>query len=221
MDILKGNRVKVLAKRYEEKKAKPCHCKESSSSCPSSSSSSTTKCVKCEIHGKPCVQKVCVKKNCQDQAHCLNPNVKKAEKLFQLFVCGIQNGFNLKKLLDKLDDTFTFIVHDQTGSIPFAGCYDLNEFAATFGSPTGDFANSVSTFDASISNVYLSANFTRIMLFVNVIVTVQCAPNSRKTEVFTGPWFVFFSFDECGNVIKIDVYFETGPLVLFFENCSQ
>src|SRR5581483_7763614 len=197
-------------------KCHACSSSSSTSSCPPSSSSS---CTKCEIHGESCTQKVCVKKNCEDQCECLNPNVKKAKKLFREFVHGIQNNFDLTKFLEHVDESFTFIIHDRTDTIPFAGCFDLCEFRLTFGSPTGAFANTVSAFDATISNVYLSCNFSKILIVANVQMTVQCAPGSTQTESLCGPFFIFFSFDGCNNLIKVDIFLETGPLVQFFENC--
>lgn len=203
-------------KKIQQKDQRAGKCNECSSS---SESSQCTSSVKCEVHGEPCVQKVCVKKNCKDQCECLNPNVKKAKRLFCDFVEGVQNNFDLSKFLESVDETFTFIIHDQTGEIPFAGCFDLCKFRSTFGSPNGAFAKTVSAFDATISNIYLSCNFSKILLLANVQLTVQCAPKSSQTQSFCGPFFIFFSFDGCNNLIKIDIFLETGPLVQFFENC--
>lgn len=214
-NLIKSEGKKVIELKERPKGHKKCN------ECPSSSeSSSCSSSVPCEVHGEPCVQKVCVKKNCKDQCECLNPNVKKAKRIFYEFVCGIQNNFDLSKFLESVDESFTFIIHDKTGEIPFAGCFDLCEFRSTFGSPTGAFAKSVSAFDATISNVYLSCNFSKILLIANVQMTVQCSPGSTLTESFCGPFFIFFSFDGCNNLIKIDIFLETGALVQFFENCA-
>ena len=137
-------------------------------------------------------------------------NIATAEGVIDAFLAGDNEA-----LLALIDDETILDVVDQTGIIPYAGIYrgpaGVAEFLGTLASLT---VSQQRSRGLTLSDECDDA----VLVTILGTTTLRCSPNSAVSQAFPNTLYVLFKF-RCCRLKHISITQDTGPQVLFFQNC--
>lgn len=137
-------------------------------------------------------------------------NVKIAQQLVAAFIKG-----DITTILQDITDQTSLTIPDQTGLIPYAGVTVTG--IANILQAFQTFAAYVTIISGTIVDTYINKNGKSIIITADVSQINKLAPDSTTTQVFNLRLYFTFTFDKCGNVTSILIDFNSGPIVLFYN----
>lgn len=143
-------------------------------------------------------------------SRCSNQNITLAQRIVDLYTAGTEDS--IKIMINLMSPDVILEVHDQTGTIPFAGNYLGHQGLTNFFS---QYRQNVQTIDSYRGETFTNCEQTKIIVTVD---TTQINQHENKTGKFCNKMFFMMSFNELGNIVRTDIYTESGPLVLFYAS---
>lgn len=140
---------------------------------------------------------------------CANQNITLAQRVVDLYTAGTDESTN--NLINLVHQEIILEVHDQTGLLPYADNYLGHQGFVSF---FNRYNQSVKTIDSYRGETFTNCEQTKIMITVD---TTQINKHNDIEGKFCQKHMFLMSFNDLGDIVRIDIFHETGPLVLFYS----
>ena len=129
--------------------------------------------------------------------------------LVDLFTAG-----EPKRFVERLPENCIVNIHDQSQRIPYAGSFFGKTGALQ---ALNQYRNFVKILDSTRDDTFWNSDFSKIMITLTVQQNHRLRA-SAKTLTFNGKIFFMFTFNAKEILSRMDIYMETGPLIIFYSN---
>jgi hypothetical protein len=155
----------------------------------------------------------------------VHPNVDKAQRFADLFVAG-----QFAQLNTEFPPTAPIILQDQTGTIPFAGSYvsipggltATEQLLLKFAQVATAIDPPTNPPSSARGETYFTCDYRKVMIVIQNAAKhfYRCVGTAPPgTFLMGGPTYFIYTFDNTGNLIREDIFFNEADLVQFFSSC--